>query len=228
MKTIFALLILMIVRLHAETGDARFTKGTTAYASGDFAEAVDQFRRLGEERNVSAAALHNLGNAEWKVSRPGYAVLAWERARALDPFNVNTAANLRFARSKAHIEAPTTAWLVAASLALWGGVILLTGPRLLGWRRADWHQGVAALLLAIFLFTLPALLGISRRAQLGVVLEDETPLRLTPTREAETLVKLTGGEVARVENERGDYLYVRADGDRAGWVLRKDFARVWQ
>jgi hypothetical protein len=41
-------------------------------------------------------------------------------------------------------------------------------------------------------------------------------------------VKLTGGEVARVENERGDYLYVRADGDRAGWVLRKDFARVWQ
>ncbi len=241
MKTFIAMLILMIVRLHAETGDARFAKGTTAYTSGDFAEAVDQFRRIVEEGNVSAAALHNLGNAEWRVSRPGYAVLAWERARALDPFNVNTAANLRFARSKAHIEAPTqswhelystwlptTAWLVAATLALWGGVILLTGPRLLGWRRADWHQGVAALLLGIFLFTLPALLGISRRAQLGVVLEDETPLRLTPTREAETLVKLTGGEVARVESERGDYLYVRADGDRAGWVLRKDFVRVWQ
>ena len=37
----------------------------------------------------------------------------------------------------------------------------------------------------------------------GVVLEDEVPLRLTPTREAETLVKLTAGEMARVERERG-------------------------
>ena len=37
----------------------------------------------------------------------------------------------------------------------------------------------------------------------------------------------TAGEMARVERERGEYLYVRADGDRAGWVRKADFARVW-
>jgi uncharacterized protein YgiM (DUF1202 family) len=122
---------------------------------------------------------------------------------------------------------PGAWWLAIASLGLWGGVALLVLPRLLGWRRADWHQGVAAALLAIFLLSGPALFGAWKRSRLGVVLEDETPLRLTPTREAEMLVKLPAGEMARVERERGEYLYVRADGDRAGWVRKADFARVW-
>jgi hypothetical protein len=118
-------------------------------------------------------------------------------------------------------------WLLIAPLGLWGGIAFLALPRLFGWRRADWHQGVAAALLAVFLLSVPALLGLARRAQIGVVLEDETPLRLTPTREGETLVKLSAGEMARVERERGDYLYVRAEGDRAGWVRRADFERIW-
>lgn len=218
----------------------RFRKANAAYAAGDFAESVYELRELTNERQFSGGALHNLGNSEWKVGRAGHAVLAWERARSLNPFNRNTDANLRFARHSARVEAPTPAWherystwlpgglwLIIASAGLWGGVALLTLPRLLGWRRADWHQGIAAALLAIFLLAVPALLGLSRRAQLGVVLEDEIPLRLTPTREGETLTKLPAGEMARVERERGDYFYIRAEGDRAGWVRKADFARVW-
>ena len=228
------------LRAEASKTDDRFLKANAAYASGDFAEAVGKLRELVNEGKFSGGALHNLGNAEWKVGRPGHAVLAWERARALNPFNPNTNANLRFARHNARVEAPVLGWherystwlpggwwLVIASAGLWGGVTLLTLPRLLGLRRADWHQGIAAALLAIFLLSVSALLGLSKRARLGVVLEDETPLRLTPTREGETLTKLPAGEIARVENARGDYLYVRAEGDRAGWLRKADFARVW-
>ena len=220
--------------LHAATPDERFLKASESYA------AVYDLRELTNDGIFSAGALHNLGDAEWKVGRHGHAVLAWERALSLNPFSKNTEANLRFARSQAHVDAPVLTWferysaalpggwwIAIASAGLWGGVALLTLPRLLGWRRADWHQGVAAALLAIFLLSGPALLGVWRRAQFGVVLEDETPLRLTPTREAEMLVKLTSGEMARVERERGEYFYVRADGDRTGWVRKADFARVW-
>ncbi len=234
------MLLSLSLPLAAQTPDARFAKATAAYAGGDFAEAAYQLRPLVDEGHISAGALHNLGNAEWKVSRPGYAILAWERAVALDPANLNTAANLRFARHEAKLGAPvlgwheqysawlpSAIWLAAAMLGLWGGVSLLVLPRLLGWRRADWHQGVAALLLAIFLLSVPAIYGLTQRAQIGVVLEEETPLRLMPTREGETLVKVAAGEVARVEKVRGDYLYVRAEGDRAGWLRRTDFARIW-
>lgn len=234
------LLLLLTLPLAAQSADERFSKGATAYTSGDFAEAAYQLRPLVEEGHISAGALHNLGNAEWKVSRPGHAILAWERAAALDPANPNTAANLRFARHEAKLGAPVLGWheqysswrpsafwLAAAMLGLWGGVALLVLPRLLAWRRADWHQGVAALLLAIFMLSVPAIYGLTRRAQIGVILEEETALRLVPAREGETLVKVAAGEVARVEKTRGDYLYVRAEGDRAGWVKRTEFARIW-
>ena len=236
------LLLASAVCLRADTSkpDVRFSNASAAYAAGDFAEAVEGLRELVNAGDFSAGALHNLGDAEWKFGRHGHAVLAWERARSLDPFSKNTEANLRFARQNARVDAPLLAWherystalpggwwIAIASAGLWGGVALLTLPRLLGWRRADWHQGVAAALFAIFLLCGPALFGVWKRSQFGVVLEDETPLRLTPTREAETLVKLPAAEMARVERERGEYFYVRADGDRAGWVRKADFARVW-
>jgi len=222
------------------SADERFRKAGTAYADGEFADAVYDLRELVNEGRFASGAQHNLGNSEWKVGRHGYAVLAWERAHSLNPFNPNTSANLRFARHTARVEAPTLAWherystllpgdwwLVIASIGLWGGVVMLTLPRLLGWRRADWHQGLAAALLAVFLLSGPAIFGLWKRSQLGVVLEDETSLRLTPTREAETLTKLPAGEMARIERSRGDYFYVRAEGDRAGWLRKADFARVW-
>ena len=227
----------------AETPAQRFALANKAYNESDYAEAAYQLRELTLAGHWSRGALHNLGNAEWKVNRPGYAVLAWERARALNPFDRNTAANLHFARVQAQLLVPerpwfeqysewlpSSVWLLAASISLWCGVGLLALPRLLGAKRADWHQGVAALLLAIFLLSVPALAGLYTRRQVGVIVAEETPLRLSPTREGEArdaLGKVGAGEVARVEKTRGDYFYVRAEGDRAGWVHRSEFARIW-
>jgi len=90
--------------------DSQFRKAGGAYSDGDFAEAAYALRELANERHFSGGALHNLGNAEWKVGRAGYAVLAWERARSLNPFSRNTEANLRFARHSARVEAPTLSW----------------------------------------------------------------------------------------------------------------------
>ena len=72
--------------------------------------------------------------------------------------------------------------------------------------------------MAIFLATLPALIGIHTRGQLGIVLADKTPLRLTPTREGQSTTALRAGETTRVERERGNYLFVRSENDVAGWV----------
>ena len=39
--------------------------------------------------------------------------------------------------------------------------------------------------------------------------------------------KLPAGERARIERERGNYFYVRAAGERAGWVDKRDFGKIW-
>jgi ribosomal protein L2 len=59
-----------------------------------------------------------------------------------------------------------------------------------------------------------------------VILEAQTPLRLTPTREAQTFTKLSAGELARVERERGNYVYVRLASDAAGWVEKTRVGRI--
>ncbi len=240
MKTLLFFLVACTAAF-AEAPDDRFDKASRAMGDGDYGEAAFQLRELVADGDFSHGALHNLGNAEWKVARPGHAILAWERAALINPHDTNTAANLAFGRHNAELPIPTLAWhesystwlspnvwLAAASLGFWGGVFLLVLPRLLGARRADWHQGIAALMLTVFLLTIPALFGLNRRGNLGIALDEPTALRLTPTREGEELVKLLAGETARVEKERGNYLYVRAEGDRAGWVRREEFERIWK
>jgi hypothetical protein len=234
------LLISAVVRSFAADPEARFQEANTAYARGDYGEAAFIYRELADS-HFAPGALHNLGNVEWKVLRPGYAILAWERALSLSPNNRNTIANLRFARLASQLEEPQRpwfeqysvvlpawAWIVIATVGLWGGLAFLTLPRLLGRSRIAWTQAVAALALALFLLSSPALVGLWQRQQIGVVLSDDAALLLTPTRLGEVLVKPAAGELARVEKERGEYFYVRASQDRAGWISKREFARIWE
>jgi hypothetical protein len=210
-----------------------------AYESGNYQSAEELFNRIAQT-GVAPGLLHNLGNTEFKLGHPGEAILAWERARTLDPWNRNTAANLRFARGQAGLQVPNFAWYEAysswlspdtwlwtAAACFWGGLACLCLPLLLRRRRTAWTQAGAVVAISTFLLTLPALAGLWTRARLGVVLAADTTLRLTPTEEGEVLGKLPAGELARVELERGNYLYVRAEPDRAGWLRRDEFARIW-
>jgi hypothetical protein len=214
-----------------------FFQGSRAYESGDYPAAKQAWTAPGR---TSSGTLHNLGNAEYKIGNPGPAILAWERALALAPGRKNTAANLRFARSEAGLGEPQYpwherysmllspgVWLTVASLTFWGGIVLLALPPLLKRSRTSWTQAAAVVAIALFLLSLPALAGLLSRSRLGVVLATDTELRLTPTKEAEVLGKLAAGELARVEKSRGNYVYIRGASDRAGWVQRGEFERIW-
>lgn len=208
-----------------------FQQGSQAYLSSGFEQSAALFRDAAASAPGSGT-LHNLGNAEWQCGRIGPAIFAWERAQWLDPFNPNTRANLRLARKTAQLESPdlawyeicstwlpVNAWAWVACLSFWLAVAMVMVPGIFRWRKADWHQGLAAAGFAIFLLTIPALAGVQSRSKLGIVLSKETPLRLTPTSEAQVLTKLPAGETARLERARGQYLFIRT-GNAAGWVQR--------
>jgi hypothetical protein len=216
-----------------------FDLGRGQYEAGDYAAAAKSFQEHAAVE-VSPGLLHNLGNAEFKLGHLGPAILAWERARALDPRSRNTKANLRFARGHAGLEAPefswyeaysdffpSDRWIAIAVCTFWASIALLILPTLLHRRRTALSQAAAVVTIITFLLTLPALAGIFSRGRIGIVQAANTSLRLTPTREGEVLGSLAEGEAARVEKSRGEYRYVRASGDRAGWVRREEFAMLW-
>jgi len=215
-----------------------FQQACQVYGLGNFKQAAILFQEIAEA-TPSAGTLHNLGNAQWQCGRVGEAILAWERARWLEPYDANPRTNLRYARKVAQLDAPELAWYEICSTWLpvdawawlaagsfWLAIFMLLLPGIFRWRKADWHQGLAAIGFAVFLLTLPALMGVHTRSQMGVIVTSQIPLRLTPTREAQTLTKLAAGEVTRLERVRGSYAYVRTGNDAAGWVERSQFGLI--
>ena len=221
----------------ADSAEALFDQGIQAYVAGGFAQAATNFREA-SARRITAGTLHNLGNAAWQSGRPGAAILAWEQAQWINPFNPDTRGNLRFARKAAQVESPeltwyeicsawlpVNAWAWLATISFWVAAAMVILPGLLRWRKADWHQGLAAAGFAVFLITLPALVGVHTRSRLGVVVAAATPLRLTPTQQAQILAKLPAGESARLERARGNYVFIRT-ATAGGWVERGQFGLV--
>ena len=72
--------------VHAANADDLFREGLATYRLGDYASAVQAFAGRRSSSRPSGT-LQNLGNAEWKLGHTGAAVLAWEQAVWLDPFN---------------------------------------------------------------------------------------------------------------------------------------------
>jgi tetratricopeptide (TPR) repeat protein len=219
------------------TAREQFSDGTNAYYAGDFARAEECFRAAASTA-PAAGTLHNLGNAEWQNGHPGDAMLAWERAQWLNPFSRDTASNLRFARKTVQLDPPELAWYeicstwlpvnwwaAMACVSFWLAVALVLLPGVLRWRRAGWHQAVASAGFALFLLTIPALAGVGTRSRIGILLAKDTPLRLTPTSEAQVLTRLPAGESGRYERERGNYVFIRTS-TVAGWVEKGQFGLI--
>jgi hypothetical protein len=118
-------------------------------------------------------------------------------------------------------------WGWMASLSLWLAVGLGLLPGLLHWHKVAWQQAVAAFVLVVFLLSLPALLGVDTRSRIGFVLQKDTPLRLTPTDDAQYITRLAAGEPARLERTHGHFCLVRTN--RAlGWVVQEQFGLICQ
>ena len=222
------------ILVSAISPEALFQSGTTAYRASDYAHAAEAFRQSVVLQPASGT-LQDLGNAEWRCQHTGAAILAWEQARWLDPFNPSVRRNLGFARKTAQLEAPdltwyevVSTWLPAnwwawvAGISLWLAVGMGILPGVLRQRKATWHQAVAALGLMVFLLSLPAHIGVQTRSRIGFVLQKDTPLRLTPTLEAQAMTRLAAGEPGRWVRARGNYVLIRTSRT-LGWVEQNQF-----
>jgi hypothetical protein len=219
------------------SGDDRFRAGMAAYEAGQYEPAAEAFRDSLAGK-TAAGTLVNLGLADWQCGRTGGAIMAWEQAAWLDPFDRAAANNLLFAREAAQVNLleltwfeetstwlPANWWTCLAGGSLWLAVALVTLPGFFRIRRAGWHQTVAAFSLGVFLLSLAPSIGIATRSKIGIVLEGDTVLRLTPTQSSEVMAGLPPGEPVRELRQHGDYLFVHAQSGN-GWVERRQIGML--
>jgi hypothetical protein len=209
-------------------GQQAFDAGVAAHARGDHAAAEASFRAA-----VTAApdvdGYYDLGNAAWRLERPALAMVAWHRARVMNPRDPDVAANLAHARRAARdsLAAPSDVpgwapWQAAVGVgeALWVGCALAGAGLIALAGRRRWPGtmapgvvgvGVGAVLVAGALAT-------TAGPPLAVVLVDEVVATSDPTGGAELFTLHARAEVLAVDEVAARTLVELSDG-RRGWVV---------
>jgi len=216
---------------NVRAADPAFDRGLESARDGRLAEAGVAFEKSLESQ-PSAGGFVNLGITEWQRGHAGAAILAWERAAWVNPFDESAKRNLKFARAVAQVDEPELRWFETVStwlppnfwvwlagLSLWFSVGALVLPRVLRRHKSGWQQMLAALGLGAFIFTFAANIGVVTRTDLGVVIKKNAQLRLTPTSGSELTSTLSAGQPVRRIKTRGNFIFVRTPM-ATGWIDR--------
>lgn len=111
---IFLAAILCATEFSRATTNDFFANGVELSRAGEFPEAATAFEKAAETK-PACGTLVNMGIAEWRCGHAGEAILAWEQAQWIDPFDENAEMNLKFARQAAQVEEPQLKWFEAVS-----------------------------------------------------------------------------------------------------------------
>src|SRR5438128_11139107 len=142
--------------------DAEFMRANQAYAQGNFKEAIDVYEDLVRSGRWNANLFYDLGNAYFRTSDFGRAILNYEGALALERHHPEATANLQMARDEAHALELQQSWperylqfasinqySITAVIAFWIGGFSLVALIFARWRSA---ATIPLLFLAFSLF----------------------------------------------------------------------------
>jgi hypothetical protein len=186
----------------------------------------------------SADGLYNLANSYARAGKPGMAVLNYERAALLAPYDADIRANLEYVRASAHVPTEPRsrfariAQAISPTLAAWLGVfgIALAGAALLAKRvkpRLQWLRAGGLLLgAALISLTVSNAMLLWPRMHEAVVLVNQTPARVSPVPMGETAFILPEAETVTMTAVHEDFILIRTRGGLSGWVGRANVGAV--
>lgn len=222
--------------------DSAFAKANQDYADGRFQNAVDGYQSLVKSGQWSANLFYDLGNAWFRLSNFGEAILNYERALALDPHHPEAGANLALVRDEAralelrktnverYIGSLTpTQYAITASIAFW--YLLFAIVRLFFARRRSIVL-VSFIVFAglIFAGTIYALYTVetgTKGRSLAIVTGRKIEARLATADNSNSVLALPPGSEIKILSRRGDWLYAQLPNDLRGWIPASAAERVW-
>ncbi len=225
--------------------EERFAEACRAYEAGDWSAAVDLWEDLSGEGYSGLELYLNLGNAHFKSGRLGRAILNWERAARLEPFDRDVRKNLQVARSlladelEQPVRLPLWDWLdlafraVSRDLPAWA-LLLFCGLLALGLARKAYLPGRRAtpflriLLLSWLILALGSLTFLWAQVRKldgerdAVILAEKVVIQSAPSAGAQELFDLHEGTrvlLGREADAEGEtaWLEVLLPDGRAGW-----------
>lgn len=220
--------------------DARiYNEANEVYSSKDYQNALELYIELIERGVKNPYLYYNLGNTYYKLGQIGYAILYYEKAISLKPFDRDARENLEYVRrslkeriipvyneslfkfmriSYSYIK---PILLILLELFFFTGFILFMLLSLfIPYSRNKFKRYIA---LFAVLFVIFGILAFAHRTYeknhpKGIVVEREIEVLTAPIAESEIIFPLYEGTKAKLLESRGEWIRITLDDGREGWT----------
>jgi len=217
-----------------------YNRANEHYTLKEYHEALDLYMELIERGIQNPLLYYNLANTYYRIGKKGYAVLYYEKALRLKPFDKEIRSNLKFVRRsledkisplynegifkflqvifsflKLKIIVYGELFFFSASIALFIVFILFAAAR---------NKIKKPLIVCTVLFAAMLIGSLSIRYNelhhpKGVILEKALEVKSSPIEESDFLFTLHEGTEVKFIEKRGEWIRFRIADGREGWIL---------
>lgn len=221
--------------------NAVWSSANTAYNEGDFAEAVELYESILSAGEHSAKVYYNLGNAYYKQEQLGKAILNYNRALRLAPYDEDIEHNLEYATAatKDQIESIPefflSRWMgaarnimgsdgwAAASLVVLAVTLIAALIYLLAQTLSRRKAGFYVMCVGAVMFVVSAVFAYQSRQELigggeAVIMSSAVAIKSSPDRAATDLFVLHEGTRLSVGERIDGWAEIRIADGRKGWI----------
>ena len=247
--TVFLFVSVASVRAAEPTSQERWALGNKAYAAGDYAEAIKEYKAIVDGGEYSFELYYNLGNAYYKADSVGKAILYYNKALRVDPSQEDARHNLTLAEKRITDNVAEesefflakwmrglrntmscTAWSIL-SLVSFASLLTFALLFLLASRISLRKTGFYCALVALLLFVATISFAISSRNDMlthdqAIILSSSISTKSSPDRSATELFVLHEGTKVRVVSEHNGWSEVVLADGKKGWIENIHIERI--
>ena len=243
-KLIFILFFLINFSGIAQENDI-FDMANTAYADGNYEQAIELYTEILENGQTSAALHYNLGNAHYKLNHIAPSIYHYEKALQLDPTDEDIRNNLGFAQNMAIDSIEETpvegfqrlfdtttsafgstgwAWVAIFCMLLFVVFILVYYfSRRTVIKRILFVSGSFFFLLAIASAIIAFMKqDILQENSFAIIFSEEIEVKSEPNLRSEEVFQLHEGAKVRVTEEYQDWIEIELPNGSQGWVQQTE------
>ncbi len=219
-----------------------FQTANQAYQAGAYQEAINSYQQLLKGNYESGNLYYNLGNSYYKSGQFGMAILYYEKARQLLPYDADLQANLKYATQKLNLK-QNRDWLTVIGelvpletlLLILLGISSLLAVLVIGKlfglaNHPKWRSGLQNTLITTIIgwICLVVLIGTTWQQQLRpqAIAIKAGEVYFEPNTASTLYFKVSAGAKVTVINQQTDWLMLkRADG-KHGWAKKESFQEI--
>lgn len=243
------LLILFCLPLAANENSAAIDSANACYSRGEYEKAIELYKSVIDNGYEAAELYYNLGNTCYKSNKITYAILYYERAKLLDPFDEDIDYNLEMAEKlvidkidiipelfintwiKQTVDMFSTNMWAVISIVVFVIFLLLFSvflySRIILLKKISFWIGILALMVSItaFTFSYKQKENITNR-NTAIIFTPAVTVKSSPDDSGTDLFLIHEGTKITVTDALGEWVEIRLSDGNVGWLKASDLTLI--